>query len=149
MKFNKNKCLFYQNKVVALGYTISENLISPTDERILSLKNYSEPNTIKELRSFLGIMSYCRQVVKDLATVAAPLTDLLKGNPSSTATIKLNENQAEAFNKLRISITNESKLAISDYNSPFILTTDASGKAISGILAQKNENGGGGNLYVL
>lgn len=93
---------------------------------------------MKELRSFLGMMSYYRRFVKDFAKIAKPLTNLLRGekNPSSNRKISLSENERRCFSKMKTLLTSSDILIYPDYNKPFILTTDASDSAIGAVLSQ-------------
>ncbi|KAL6421494.1 hypothetical protein ACFW04_011246 [Cataglyphis niger] len=63
---------------------------------------------------------------------AKPLTDLLKKNN----TFNWQQRQTEAFNILRNALCSEPVLQYPDFTKPFVLTTDASGYAIGGVLSQ-------------
>ncbi|MGL5709061.1 MAG: pol polyprotein, partial [Aeromonas sp.] len=141
LKLKESKCKFSQKELTILGYRISKNQIKPTEDRIGNIKNFPVPNTIKELRSFLGLVSYCRTFVENLAAKAKPLSDLLKNNPSASKTVIFTNEENEAFNIIKGLINDTSKLAIPDYEKPFIVITDASTRGISGILAQKSKEG--------
>lgn len=93
---------------------------------------------MKELRSFLGLVSYCRNFIKDLAAISATLYDILKGSPSSSAAVVFTEKERECFNSVKNLISSDSCLLLPDYTKEFIVTTDASGSGMSGILAQVN-----------
>ena len=137
----KEKCHFFQTELTILGYKVSKNRISPLEDRVKSIKDFPIPKTIKELRSFLGITSYCRNFMKDLSSVSAPLCDILKGDPPLSREIQLSGKELKAFEETKNLISDQSALAIPDFNKPFILTTDASGFGISGILSQINNDG--------
>ena len=139
MKLKKSKCSFFKDELQILGFRVKENEISPPDSRVQDIRDFPLPKTTKELRSFLGLTSYCRSFIKDLAKVALPLTDVLKGNPSERAAIKLSQEATEAFESIKKSLSTESKLRIPDYNRPFILTTDASSFAIGAVLSQLDD----------
>lgn len=66
-------------------------------KKIEAIEKYLEPTTIKELRSFLGMMGYYRRFVKDFAK---PLTNL-----------KLTESKQTCFKKIK-SILSASELLI-------------------------------------
>ncbi|MGL5708055.1 MAG: RNase H-like domain-containing protein, partial [Aeromonas sp.] len=138
---NESKCRFSQSELIILGYKISKNQLKPTEDRISNVQNFPVPTTIKELRSFLGLVSYCRTFVNNLAAKAKPLSDLLKNNPPASKTLIFTDEQNETFNLIKGLINDTSKLAIPDYERPFIVITDASTKGISGILAQKSKGG--------
>ncbi|KAI5182010.1 hypothetical protein NEOKW01_2150, partial [Nematocida sp. AWRm80] len=139
---NNKKCKFFKSEVKILGNIISKGEIRPDPEKITAIKNYPLPKDISELRSFLGIINYCREYVTKFADHTADLYALLKNeSKKSKKTIEWNENLRERFNTVKQIITQTTKLSQPDFNKVFILTTDASDKAIGAILAQKDHHG--------
>ena len=65
---NTKKCVFAKDKVTFLGYEISTAGIRPLHQKISLVSRLEEPQTMKELRRFLGIISYYRSHIKDLAS---------------------------------------------------------------------------------
>ncbi|KAI5155156.1 hypothetical protein ENBRE01_3496, partial [Enteropsectra breve] len=141
MKMKESKCHFFKTELSLLGYKVKADSIAPLDERVKSIKDFPLPKTMKELRSFLGLVSYCRNFIKDLAGTSAVLYDMLKGTPNSNASIEFSKAAQKSFEDVKDSISADSCLSLPDYEKPFILTTDASGKGMSGILGQINGNG--------
>lgn len=47
-------------------------------EKVEAIKNLAQPRTVHQLRSFLGTVNFLRMYVKDLATLAIPLQEMLK-----------------------------------------------------------------------
>lgn len=138
LKLNPKKCKFFKSELEILGLKVRKNMISPTDDRIQNIKAFPEPKTIREVRSFLGFASYCRNFIKDLAHMAQPLTEILKDNPPEKRNIALTDNQRKAFETIKQKLDRSCSLAIPDYSKPFILTTDASNFAVGAVLAQKD-----------
>jgi len=48
-------------------------------EKVKAMKQFPVPKTLFELISFLRLASYYRCFIKDFATIARPLTNILKG----------------------------------------------------------------------
>ena len=72
------KCRFGAKKTGYLGHIIGEGHVEPDPAKIKAIKKYPVPTTKKEVRAWLGLTGYYRRFVPDYATVAAPLTGLLK-----------------------------------------------------------------------
>jgi len=52
--------------------------IGTDPEKISAMKDFPLPKSLKALRSFLGMVGWYRKFINNFASVAAPLTDLLK-----------------------------------------------------------------------
>lgn len=130
-------------------------------KKIEAIQKYPEPKKLKELRAFLGLSGYYRRFVKNYAKLAKPLTKLLRGEEchhghdnckecnlkkvtkhnSKTFLIKLDEEAKRSFELLKQILTSEDVLSFPNFEKPFILTTDASDKAIGAALSQQFSDG--------
>lgn len=77
-KVNLAKCSFAHQQLKYLGHVLSPNDVSTDPSKIVDVKNWPSPTSVKDLRSFLGLAGYYRRFVKDFGLIAKPLTDLLK-----------------------------------------------------------------------
>ncbi|MGL6009303.1 MAG: reverse transcriptase family protein, partial [Culicoidibacterales bacterium] len=57
IKLNKSKCKFFKSEIEILGCVIGNGCVKPTAAKIKAIKNCRKPSTIKELRSFLGLLN--------------------------------------------------------------------------------------------
>ena len=74
------KCSLFAKEVEYLGHIISEQGVSMDPKKIEAIKTWTEPSSVRELRSFLGLCNYYRRFIKGFATVAKPLTKLTHKN---------------------------------------------------------------------
>ena len=88
------------------------------------------PNTVTQVRSFLGLARFYRRFVKDFSTIAAPLNELTKkGVPFVWSAA-----QENAFTTLKDKLTHAPLLQLPDFNKTFELECDASGIGLGGVL---------------
>jgi hypothetical protein len=121
---------------------VSDGIVKPDPDKVVAIKNYNIPKTIKELRSFLGLVNYCREYIPNFANLASPLNSLLKGeSKKSIKKIAWNQNIENSFNQIKTIIANKVYRAQPNLKNKFILTTDASNEAIGAVLAQENRDG--------
>ncbi|CAC5372910.1 unnamed protein product [Mytilus coruscus] len=66
IKVAPKKCLFFQNKVSFLGHIVSKEGIATDPGKIESVKMSPIPQTITDVRSFLGTCSYNRKFIQIL-----------------------------------------------------------------------------------
>jgi len=52
--------------------------VTPDLEKIKAILDWPTPRSLRPLRGFLGLIGFYRRFVRHYATLAAPLTDLLK-----------------------------------------------------------------------
>lgn len=114
LKVQLDKSEFLKEEIEFLGFMVSTNGIKPNLKKIQSILEFPPPQTLKDLRSALGMFGYYRRFVKDFAALAKPLTALLRGedgrvskNLSKNKRIKLGPEEMTAFNNLKTALTSK------------------------------------------
>lgn len=67
LSINLEKCTCGAEKVRYLGYEINKNGITALQDRVTAIKSYPKPNTVTELRRFLGFLNFYRRLLKGAA----------------------------------------------------------------------------------
>ncbi|GBG86550.1 hypothetical protein CBR_g41613 [Chara braunii] len=133
-KVNLEKCEFGRTKILYLGHEVSAEGIRPEDAKVASIRDWPRPQTVTEVRSFLGMCGYYRNFVKNYSTVASPLTDLTRlDTPWDWS-----DECEGVFKRLKHALMNHEVLMVPDPQKPFIVTTDASQYGIGAVLAQQD-----------
>ncbi|GBG63465.1 hypothetical protein CBR_g38083 [Chara braunii] len=132
-KMNFEKCEFGRTKILYLGHEIFAEGLRPDDAKVASIRDWPKPQTVTEVRSFLGMTGYYRPFVKNYSTIASPLTDLTR---LDTPWAWPEECEAP-FKKLKYALTHYEVLKLADPEHPFVVTIDASQYGIGAVLAQK------------
>ncbi|GBG83850.1 hypothetical protein CBR_g37649 [Chara braunii] len=131
-KINGEKCEFGRTRVLYLGHEISADGLKLDDAKVVSIRDWPCPQSVTEMRSFLGMTDYYRDFVKNYSIVAAPLTDLTRLDTPWEWTHRCEA----AFRHLKHALTHHEVLKLPDPDKPFIVTTDASQYGIGAVLAQ-------------
>jgi hypothetical protein len=74
---NLRKCYFGEAKIDYLGYEITRDSIQPQPTKVEEILKLSPPNTKGQLRRFLGMINYYRDMWKKISHMLAPLTVLV------------------------------------------------------------------------
>ncbi|MCI27604.1 hypothetical protein A2U01_0048803, partial [Trifolium medium] len=61
-----------------LGHMVSSQGVFPEPSKVQAILDWPQPKTITELRGFLGLTGFYRKFIKGYATIALPLTSLLR-----------------------------------------------------------------------
>ncbi|XP_010534659.1 PREDICTED: uncharacterized protein LOC104810159 [Tarenaya hassleriana] len=123
---NLKKCTFCTNKLVFLGFVVSEQGIHVDEEKIAAISDWPCPRTVGDVKSFHGLASFYRWFVKDFNTIVAPLTEVIKKNVG----FKWRDAQEAAFQLLKEKITNSPLLSLPDFSKAFEDGNTESGDAI-------------------
>ncbi|KAL6419715.1 hypothetical protein ACFW04_013679 [Cataglyphis niger] len=132
LKLQPDKCEFLRKEVGYLGHIISDQGVKPDPAKIQAVKEFPTPRNAKNIKQFLGLAGYYRRFIPNFSKTARPLTNLLKKEEPFV----WKKEQESAFVQLREALCTEPILQYPDFTKPFVVTTDASGHAIGGILSQ-------------
>lgn len=78
LKLKLSKRDFFKTKIKYLGHMITVNGFHPDNNKITFILNYPEPQNVKQLLSFLGLVNYYRKFIRSYAEIAHYLTELAK-----------------------------------------------------------------------
>lgn len=121
LTINIEKSHFCLKQIPYLGYIVDDGILKVNDEKTRPIIEYEQPKTIKELRRFLGVVGWYRRFIHDFATIATPLTELLKKSKK----FDWCEKATQAFSRLKYALTTPPVLINPDYSKHFYLQCDA------------------------
>ncbi len=122
-------------------------------KRIESIKNWPEPQSIREIQIFIGFANFYRRYIQIFIATAGLFTSMLKANPDSMFskrakkdTVKLTKQDStsfftlkakKSFQNLEKAFYEESVLHHFYLSKPIRFQSDTSGEAITGVLCQQ------------
>ncbi|WVZ64522.1 LOW QUALITY PROTEIN: hypothetical protein U9M48_014024, partial [Paspalum notatum var. saurae] len=127
---NFSKCAFCLKKVSFLGHILSEKGVAVDPSKVESVLNWKQPESVTEIRSFLGLAGYCRRFIKDFSKTAKPMTSLTKKNAKYSGVRTVRKPSKK-------SLTTAPVLAQPDVTKPFDVYCDASGNGFGCVLMQE------------
>lgn len=137
LKFRLDKCSFIYTSVEYLGYIVDNFGVRPSPKNIEFIKNYPIPKTQKQVRQFIGLASYFRRFIANFSLIAKPLHNLLKKDVKFI----LDEKEQNAFNTLKMKLSEAPILRIYSPKAETELHCDASASSFGSILLQKQSSG--------
>ncbi|XP_061196525.1 uncharacterized protein K02A2.6-like [Saccostrea echinata] len=130
--FNKEKCQLRLRKLEFLGHILSDKGIDPTREKVKATVEARPPTNASEVRSFLGLVTYCGKFIPNLATLSEPLRILTRKNQPFT----WGPEQDQAFRKLKTSLSKAETLGYFDPKVRTQVIADASPVGLGAVLVQ-------------
>jgi hypothetical protein len=136
MLLNASKCVLGASEVTFLGYSISEKGTRPLDSKVQAILEFPQPQNVRQLRRFLGMINFYRRFLPQAASSQTPLNALLTGSVKGSHPIKLEGDTLRAFEACKESLSQATMLTHPDCSLPLALTTDASDTAMGGVIQQ-------------
>lgn len=129
-----SKCSFYQERVEFLGFIIDQEGITMDPKRVESIQSWPAPESTHDIQVFLGFANFYRRFIEGYSRITTPITALLQG--CGAGPFQWTTAAAEAFDILKKAFASAKVLRYWNPDRPTRVETDASNKAISGILSQ-------------
>ena len=132
LKLKPRKCQLFAKQINYLGHIVSETGVAVDPVKIAAIQQWMVPESVTEVRSFLGTASYYRRFVRDFASIAAPLHRLTDHGARWCWT----EDHQVAFDALKTALATTPLLNFPVPDAPYVLDTDASLTGIGAVLSQ-------------
>jgi hypothetical protein len=129
------KCVFEQKEVKFLGVILGHNTIRMDPAKVQGVADWKPPQTVRDVRAFLGFTGYYRYFIKDYSKIARPLIHLTKKATPFT----WGEAQVKAFKTLKKHMCQNPILCQPDYTKLFFLATDTSAYSVGAVLLQEGD----------
>ena len=131
-----SKCAWEQTRIEYLGLVIDGDTLTIDPKKAEGLWDWPRTlNTVKEVRSILGVLGYQRPFIQNYTNIARPLVTLTKKDQPFIWT----EECQSALNTLIDIILNNPSLQQPDLSKPFFLQVNASAFATGAILTQQDD----------
>ena len=137
LKLSATKCKFMHPTIEFLGCRVSENGVTPSENKTKLMADFNTPKDAREVKTFLGLTGYFRRFIPAYARLANPLNKLTHKNVDFVWT----DECQNSFETLKRALVSEPLLKLPDFTQPFSLYTDASGFTIGSVLTQVQRNG--------
>jgi hypothetical protein len=147
LKVNAAKSLFCAHEIEYLGYIITREGIKPQLKKVQAILTLNLPNNVKELRYFLEMVQYYRDMWARCSEMLAALTDLV-GECRETKTTRINKTKKkpwrwdpihqQAFDDVKAAIAKKAVLVYPDFLKPFEIYTDTSSMQLGTVITQDN-----------
>ena len=136
LRLSVDKCELFKDSLIFLGYQVDSSGIRPPAERVAVIKDWPLAKDSTELRRFMGMMNFFRQMIPDFANIAYPISEMLRLNPKSKS-LSWSDVETQSFQKLKQALIDCPTLSYPSPNSTeYHLVTDASNYAVGGALYQ-------------
>ena len=128
---NAKKCVFHPREVEFVGYTIGQNGVKMSENKVKHILEWEAPRSFHEVQQFLGFANFYRRFIRGYSSICRPLTQLTKKGQVWNWT---NECQ-EGFNKRKVSFTEAPILTHYHLKKPLMMETDPSDLAKGAVLS--------------
>ena len=136
LKCKPSKCEILRDSIKYLGRMVDRHGVRPDPEAVEAVLTWKAPRTDTQLMSFLGFANYYREFIKGYADKVYPMQKLMRNRGKK---FEWNEEAQTAFENIKRELCEAPVLGMPTKKGRYVLDTDASVVAISGILHREQE----------
>ena len=136
LKCKPSKCEILRDSIKYLGRLVDKHGVRPDPEAVEAVLTWKAPKTDTQLMSFLGFANYYRDFIKGYADKIYPMQRLMRNKGKK---FTWTDEAQVSFENIKRELCEAPVRGIPTEKGMFVLDTDASVVAISGILHQEQE----------
>lgn len=140
LTINLDKSVFCRSSLKFLGYVVDRRGLRTDSDKVRAIVDFPAPTSQKELRRFLGMVSWYRRFIENYSSVCAPLNKLTRKLSKGSA-FQFTPEADKAFKIVKELLVTAPILSIPKFDRPFIISTDASDVGLGCALSQLDNDG--------
>ena len=125
-----------QEEQVYLGFGISKEGLKMDQEKVKEIMEWPSPKNVFEVRSFHGLASFYWKFIRNFSYINAPMLETIRKNNQPFVWIA---EAKKSFQLLKKKVSEQPVLVLPNFNKPFQVRCDASGRAIGAVLSQDDK----------
>ncbi len=137
LRVKMKKCEFMKPYVDYLGHRIDAEGLHPLPDKVEAIHNAPSPQSVQELKAYLGLLTYYGKFLPKLSSVLFPLYRLLRKDVAW----EWSEEEEKAFSRSKKMLTSSNLLTHYNPQLPLTLACDASAYGIGAVLAHRMSDG--------
>jgi hypothetical protein len=134
-----SKCSLFRTEMEFLGFLVSADGTRPTPSKVEAVVRMAPPETVSQLRSFLGMMNFFASHIAAFSERASPLTDLLRGATTGRQRLLWSPRCEQAFRDLKSALISTPVLRGFDPSLRTAVHVDGSQSGVGAVLLQWEE----------
>ena len=135
LRINAKKSFFGRPELEYLGYWVTRDGIKPLPKKVQAIVNLEPPKTRKDVRRFIGMINFYRDMWRKRSELLAPLTRLT----SKDVKFAWTEVEQKAFEGIKRVLARETLMAYPQFDLPFVIHTDASDTQLGAVISQEKK----------
>ena len=135
LKFNASKSCSGAHKFDYLGYHITSDVVMPIPKKVEEIQALAVLKTRKQLRQFIAMINFYRDMWQKHSELLAPLTELTSKNVK----YDWKEEHQKCFEAIKRVIGCEVLLGCPDFNAPFEIHNDALKFQLGAVISQRGK----------
>ena len=135
IKVNSGKSWFGAHKFEYLGYHVTRDSVITIPKKVEAIQDLAVPKTRKQLRQFIGMINFYRDMWQKRSDILPPFTALISKNVKYQWT----DEHQKCFDEIKRVIEREVFMAYLNYNAPFEIHINASKLQIGAVISQKGK----------
>ncbi|RMC22013.1 hypothetical protein DUI87_02884 [Hirundo rustica rustica] len=132
-RVSQKKAQMVRQTVIYLGYEVSAGQRTLGQDRKEAICQTPKPQTVKELRTFLGMTGWCRLWIYNYGLLVKPLYALIT---EGSRDLQWTKEATQAFDQLKKALMSAPALGLPNVSKPFFLFSHEKQGIALGILAQ-------------
>lgn len=118
LKLQPRKCRLFQREVTYLGQVISECGVATDPAKTAAVASWPAPQTVEQVKSFLGFAGYYRRFIPAFSKIAMPLNALKRGTATHSKSTPINWSPEcqQAFDQLKAALLSAPVLAYANFS---------------------------------
>jgi RNase H-like domain found in reverse transcriptase/Integrase zinc binding domain/Reverse transcriptase (RNA-dependent DNA polymerase) len=132
LQVHADKSSFCALEADYLGFVLTRDGIKPQPKKVQAILNIAPPTTVKQVRSFAGMVNHYKPMIPRRSHLMAPIIELTKKKHKFIWT----EECQKSFDQIKAQLARQISLIYPDYSRPFHIYTDASKLQLGAIVTQ-------------